>query len=351
MTTTLLLAGFVLLLAGAELLVRGASRLAKAFAIPPLVIGLTVVAFGTSAPELAVSLQAALDNRADIALGNVVGSNIFNVLFILGLSALITPLFVSRKLVRLDVPIMIGASLLLMLMGWNGQIGRGEGVALAVLGIAYTVLQIRGGRREETALGPKPAVRSWWRSLLVIGAGLGMLTLGSRWLVEGATALARALGVGELVIGLTVIAAGTSLPEVATSILAGLRGERDIAVGNVVGSNIFNILWVLGLSAAISGHGVDVSSAALRFDVPIMVAAAVACLPIFFTGYVIARWEGGLFFGYYVAYTGLLVLAATQSPALRVFRAAMAGFVLPLTVVTLVLILVRSTPFFTRAGR
>lgn len=356
MTATLLLAGFVLLLAGAEFLVRGASRLATAFAIPPLVIGLTVVAFGTSAPELAVSLQAALDNRPDIALGNVVGSNIFNVLFILGLSALITPLFVSRKLVRLEVPIMIGTSLLLMLMGWNGRIGRGEGAALAILGIAYTVLQIREGRREKPGRdpesgGPKTTGRGWWRSVFLIGVGLGMLILGSRWLVEGATALARALGVGELVIGLTVIATGTSLPEVATSILASLRGERDIAIGNVVGSNIFNILWVLGLAAAISSHGVDVSSAARRFDVPIMVAAAIACLPIFFTGLVIARWEGGLFFGYYLAYTGFVVLAAAQSPALRVFRTAMVGFVLPLTAVTLVLILVRSAPFFTRPGR
>lgn len=251
---------------------------------------------------------------------------------------------------------MIGTSLLLMLMGWNGRIGRGEGAVLAILGIAYTVFQIREGRREEPGRepesgGPKTAGRGWWRSVFLIGVGLGLLTLGSRWLVEGASALARALGLSELVIGLTVIAAGTSLPEVATSILASVRGERDIAVGNVVGSNIFNILWVLGLSAAISGHGVEVSAAALRFDVPIMVAAAVACLPIFFTGYVIARWEGGLFFGYYLAYTGLVVLAAAQSPALRVLRAAMVGFVLPLTVVTLVLILVRSGPFFTRAGR
>ena len=347
MTLLLLLAGFALLLAGAELLVRGASLLAAAFAIPPLVIGLTVVAFGTSAPELAVSLRAALDGRADIALGNVVGSNIFNVLLILGLSALITPLAVSRKLVRLEVPLMIGASLLLVPLGWNGRIGRGEGAVLVVLGVAYTLFQVREGRRAEPGSetpgrGAERETAGCWRYGALVAVGLGLLTLGSRWLVDGATALARSLGLSELVIGLTVIAAGTSLPEVATSVLASLRRQRDLAVGNVVGSNLFNILWVLGLAAAVSERGVAVAPSAWRFDIPVMVAAAIACLPIFFTGYVIARWEGGLFFGYYLAYTVFLVLTATQSPGLRAFQTAIGGFVLPLTVVTLAVVVVRS---------
>ncbi len=347
MTAILLLAGLALLLAGAELLVRGASRLAAALSIPPLVIGLTVVAFGTSAPELAVSVQAALDGRAGIALGNVVGSNIFNVLLILGLSALIAPLVVSRTLVRIEVPIMIGVSLLLVAMGWNGHISRAEGAVLAILGIVYTWLQIRAGRRQEShgepaEQEPRPAAGGWWRHASLIVIGLGMLLLGARWLVEGATVLARALGVSELIIGLTVIACGTSLPEVATSVLASLRRERDIAVGNVVGSNIFNILWVLGLAAVAAAGGVEISPAAWRFDMPVMVAAAVACLPIFFTGYVIARWEGGLFVGYYLAYVTFIVLAAVQSPALRAFSNAMVGFVVPLTVLTVGVLAARS---------
>ncbi len=349
MTLILFLIGLVLLLVGAELLVRGASRLAAAFAIPPLVIGLTVVAFGTSAPELAVSIGAALAGRADLALGNVVGSNIFNVFFILGLSALIAPLAVAQKVVRLEVPIMMGASLLLVVLGWNGAIGRGEGALLVLLGLFYTGYQVRSGRREgaaaeSAALEPAKAVSPappWWQSVLFIAFGLGLLILGSRWLVNGAVALARSLGLSELIIGLTVIAAGTSLPEVATSVLASLRGERDIAVGNVVGSCIFNILFVLGSASALSSNGVLVSPEAWSFDIPVMVAASVVCLPIFFTGGVIARWEGGLFFAYYLGYTLLLILTAVHIAGLPMFRVAILGFFVPLTGLTLAILATR----------
>ena len=351
----LMAAGLALLLAGAELLVRGAARLAGAFGVPPLVIGLTVVAYGTSAPELAVSVRASGLGQADIALGNVVGSNIFNVLFILGLSALITPLVVSRKLVRLDVPIMIAVSLGLVALGWNGRIGRPEGALLVLLGIAYTVFLVVEGRREErrkrAAEGRgAPASAGWVRSSLYVAAGLALLVSGSRWLVDGAVALARALGTTELVIGLTVIAAGTSLPEVATSVVASLRGERDIAVGNVVGSNIFNVLWVLGVAALASESGVAVSPSAMQFDVPVMVAVAVACLPIFFTGYLIARWEGALFFAYYLLYTAFIVLAATGHGALRLLGPAVLWFALPLTFLTLGVLTTRSLRSRTASG-
>jgi cation:H+ antiporter len=171
--------------------------------------------------------------------------------------------------------------------------------------------------------------------------GLGLLVLGARWLVEGAVAIARAVGVSELVIGLTIVAAGTSLPEVATSIIASVRGERDIAVGNVVGSNLFNILSVLGVTAVIAPSGVRVAPAILSFDLPVMIAVSVACLPIFFTGNMIARWEGALFFGYYLAYTGYVILAATQHDVLPVFSCIMMAFVIPLTVVTLTIVTVR----------
>tara|TARA_R110002073_G_scaffold7747_1_gene43634 strand:+ start:2884 stop:3885 length:1002 start_codon:yes stop_codon:yes gene_type:complete len=316
--------GLLLLVGGGESLVRGASRLARYMQISPLVIGLTVVAFGTSAPELAVSVQAALAGNADIALGNVVGSNIFNVLFILGVSALIVPLVVSSQLIRWDVPVMIAASLLLIVFGWDGAIVRWEGIVLFAEIIAYTYWCIRQSRQESRAVveefqqewpteneaGIKSA-STLWVNFGWIGGGLVLLGLGSTFLISGAVKVAASLGVSELVIGLTIVAAGTSLPEVVTSITAAIRGERDIAVGNVVGSNIFNILCVLGLSSVIGPTGITVSDSALALDIPVMIAVACACLPIFFTGRVISRWEGGVFLFLYVAYTTYLIYNAT----------------------------------------
>jgi cation:H+ antiporter len=340
----LLILGLVFLVIGAEALVRGASRLAAAFGISPLVIGLTVVAFGTSSPEMAVSVMSAYEGQADLAVGNVVGSNIFNVLFILGLSAVITPLIVSRQLIRLDVPIMIGVSVLLLLLTLDGNITRLDGILLFAGIIAYTAFQIIQARREKKAADAagegvieKPTTPLQW--LINIGfviGGLVLLVIGSNWLVDGAIFIAQSLGVSELVIGLTIVAAGTSLPEVATSVIASIRGQRDIAVGNVVGSNIFNILAVLGMSSLVAPESINVAASALRFDIPVMIAVALACLPIFFTGRVIARWEGFVFLAYYVTYTVYLVLAATQNTALTTLNAALIWFVLPITVLTLI---------------
>jgi cation:H+ antiporter len=335
-TIVLFLLGIGLLVFGADLLVRGASRIALAAGVSPLVIGLTVVAFGTSAPEMAVSVKAALAGQADIAYGNVVGSNIFNVLFILGLSALVAPLLVDRQLMRRDVPIMIGASLLLPALALDGRIGRFDGALLFAGILSYTSRKESAAKRAEAAAEmPAEPAGSFWVNLLLVLGGLGMLVLGARWLVDGAVAFARSFGVSELVIGLTVVAAGTSLPEVATSVLAAWRGHREIAVGNVVGSNIFNILCVLGLTGLVAPGGVPVAAQALAFDTPVMIGVAIACLPIFFTGHVIARWEGSLFLFFYAAYTAFLVLKATQSAALPGLQSAMAFFVLPLTAVTL----------------
>jgi cation:H+ antiporter len=335
--------GLLLLVVGAEALVRGASRLASAVGISPLVIGLTVVAYGTSAPELVVSVTAGLAGQADIALGNVVGSNIFNVLFILGLSALIAPLVVSQQLVRLDVPLMIAVSLLTLLISLDGSIGRVEGILCVTGIIIYTLFLIRHSRKAgQGASNHQQDQPRTSATVLYIVGGLGLLVLGASWLVESAVTIAQLLGVSELIIGLTIVAAGTSLPEVATSIVATVRGERDIAVGNIVGSNIFNILMVLGLSGVVAPDGIHVSPAALHFDIPIMIAVAVACLPIFFTGQVIARWEGAVFLGYYIAYTLYLVLAAAEHAALAIFGAAMAWFVIPLTVLTLLLVTLRA---------
>jgi cation:H+ antiporter len=345
------LAGAVFLVVGADALVRGASRLASAFGISPLVIGLTVVAFGTSAPELAVSVRASLTGVSDIALGNVVGSNIFNILLILGLCALITPLVVARQIVRLELTLLIGCSILLLVMCLDGRIGRGEGMLLLFGIIMYTIFVVRLSVREsaemsathDQALGLRPRNKGQWLiSLAQVFAGLVLLVLGADWLVDSAVAVAKVFGLSELVIGLTIVAAGTSLPEVATSIIAGIRGERDIAVGNVVGSCLFNILAILGISSIVAADGITVSPAAIRFDIPVMIAVSVACVPVFFTGYRIDRWEGTLFLGYYVVYTLYLILDAKDHDALPAFSAVMGLFVVPMTVVALAIFTIRA---------
>ncbi len=355
MTYLLFLAGLAALIVGADVLVRGASRLALSLGISPLVVGLTVVAFGTSAPEVAVSVGAVLDGKTDLALGNSVGSNIFNVLFILGLSALIVPLVVNIQLIRQEVPIMLGASLLLLLLSLDGLLSWNDGVLLLILLVAYTAFLVAQSRRQGQAAqdeysrefapqAPAGLLDRVWVQLLLIALGLALLVLGSDWLVQAAVTLAKAMGVSDLVIALTIVSAGTSMPEVATSIMAAIKGERDIAVGNVVGSNTFNALGSMGMASLVSGHtGLVVPPAAVNFDLWVMVAVAMACIPVFMTGQVIARWEGAVFLGYYVAYVTYLVLVAQQHAALGVFSAAMLSFVLPLTVVTLVVLGLRKS--------
>lgn len=345
----LLLGGLILLVIGAEMLIRAGTRLAAAAGVSPLVIGLTLVAYGTSTPELAVSVKSALQGQADISLGNVVGSNIFNILFILGLSAIVAPLTVSRRLLWRDVPLMLSAAAALWLLSLDGHLSRGEGLLLTAGIILYTIYIVRGARSEKP-LTPaethhlhaeaKPPMSAW----VYVGIGLlglGALVLGTNWFVGGAVKLAQSFGVSELVIGLTIVAAGTSLPEVFTSVLATFRGERDIAIGNVVGSNIYNILAVQGLSCMASSTGVSVASAARSFDIPVMMAATIACLPIFFTGHRISRWEGFLFLAYYGAYTLYLILRASAHDALTTYQTAMWTFVLPLTFITLAVVLYR----------
>ena len=338
-----LLLGFFLLVVGAEFLVRGAARVALAVGISPLVVGLTVVAFGTSAPELAVSMVSSFTGKGDLALGNVIGSNIFNILVILGISALIIPLVVHQQLVRFDVPFMIVISVLLLLLGMDGLVGRWDGLLLSSLLISYTVFLIIKSRKEgkevvdeyENEFGSKKD-QVWWKNLMWIVIGMAGLVLGSKWLVDSAVEIATAYGVSELVIGLTIVATGTSLPEVATSVVAAVKGERDIAVGNAVGSNIFNILSVIGISSLISPGGIAVSKAALTFDLPVMIGVAVACLPIFFTKYCITRLNGAFFILYYGAYLAYLLMNAAHHQYVDHYRYALIWFVLPLTMVTLI---------------
>ncbi|MDQ4078085.1 MAG: calcium/sodium antiporter [Chloroflexota bacterium] len=360
-TLILFVAGLGLLLIGAEALVRGASRLATSVGISPLVAGLTIVAFGTSSPELAIGVQSALTGQAALALGNIIGSNIANVLLILGISASITSLIVAQQLVRLEVPLMVALSFLMLLLALDGTLSRIEGLLLLAIGIAFTIFVVRRSRNESREIeeeyaqefGGEPAQGGWQLLLqfgLVVG-GLALLVLGSNWLVDGAIAVAQVIGVSELVIGLTVIAIGTSLPEIATSGVASLRGERDIAVGGVVGSNIYNIVLVLGSVIAVAPTGVEVPPAAVNFDIPVMIVVAVSTLPIFFTGYVIARWEGILFLGYYIAYTLYLILEATEHDRLPAFSNVMLLFVLPLTAVTLLVLVSRQVRYNTRSAR
>lgn len=349
------IAGLALLVLGAELLVRGAARLALALGVPALIIGLTVVAFGTSAPELAVSVNAAWSGDAGVAVGNVVGSNIFNVLFILGASALVAPLLVSSQLVRLDVPVMILVSFLALGVAYDGHIGRFEGAALFLGLCLYTLILIRiarreGRKKEADELGDVDlsVQHSTAYNIACIVGGLAMLVLGSKWLVNGAVAIAQAFGVSELVIGLTIVAAGTSLPEVVTSIVASFKGQRDIAVGNVVGSNIFNILSVLGVSALVAPAPIVVEPAAIQFDFPVMIAVACLCVPIFITGGIISRTEGLVLILYYVAYTTFLVLSALQHDLLPIFSNVMMYLLLPVTVIGFAIATLRAMG---RAGR
>jgi len=353
MAILMLVLGLVVLTVGAELMVRGSSRLAMAMGISPLVVGLTVVAYGTSAPELVVGVQSSLSGQPDVVIGNVVGSNIFNVLLILGLSAMIVPLRVSQQLIRIDVPLMVGLSFLVAVLALDGSIGRLDGLLLVGGMVSYTVLAIVTSRKEQAGIqaeyeaefGIGKQVQSHGQTvvnLLLLAAGLGLLVLGSQWFVNSAIAIARQLGVSELVIGLTIVAAGTSMPELATSIVAAIRGERDIAVGNAVGSNIFNILCVLGISSVVSTDGVRVSNAAFQMDIPVMIAVAVGCLPVFFVGHIISRWNGAMFVAYYCAYSASFVIAETLPNHQRTFSLVMLGIVVPLTVITLLIGVVRT---------
>lgn len=305
-----ILVALVLLYFGAEWLVRGSADLAARLGLTPLVIGLTVVAYGTSMPELVVSTKAALTGQGDIAVGNAVGSNIFNIGIILGLSAMVFPLRVQAQIIRLDAPIMLGVSILLLLMLRDARLDRLEAAVLASGILAYTVANIRLARRETSQVVndefaqsmPKPT-GGIGRDAAFILAGLAVLVVGSRVLVHNSVGLAKLLGVSEAVIGLTIVAAGTSMPELATSLLAALRKQPDIAVGNVVGSNIYNLLAILGVSGLLS----PLHAPGIRMlDLYVMLGLTTLLLPLLCTRAALNRWEGGLLVAGYVAYVWVL---------------------------------------------
>lgn len=329
-TFAALLAGIVCLLAGAEMLVRGAASIATRFGIAPVIIGLTVVAFGTSSPELAVSVSAATGGSGDVAFGSIAGSNILNLLLILGSSALIGTLAVTQRIIRIDIPLLVGASVLAFVLSLDNEIGRLDGLALFVGIVAYTWWVIRDARRDRAEVLEEydEAVEELELNVVdkplpfqvgLVALGLAILVGGSHLLVVSATDIATGLGVSELVIGLTVVAIGTSLPELATSVLAAFRGQRDIAVGNVVGSSLFNLLCVLGLTGLITSDGIPVTDSSLRVTFPVMIAATIVLIPIIFAGFAIQRWEGAVMVALYCLYVTYLVLDAGDSGAADVF--------------------------------
>ena len=318
MSVVTVVLGLVLLTAGAELVVRGGSRLATLAGVSPLVVGLTIVAVGTSAPELAIGIDSARQGVGDLALGNIAGTNIVNTLLVLGLIAFLAALPLHPRVPRIDLPVMVGAAALLLVMSLDGHLSVADGIVLLVGGVVYTVGVVRTSRREDPGLGaefeemlegpeqergPLPRTSAvLGKQVVVVIVGLALIVLGADRLVSGAVSIATSLGVSDAFVGLTVVAIGTSAPELVTAIVASVRGERDIAVGNLFGSSVYNVLIILGLTVVASPGGLDVPSDLLRFDLPVMLAVSILCIPVFLTGHKVSRREGAMFLSLYAVY-------------------------------------------------
>lgn len=295
----------ILLFFGGEIFVKGSSSLAYKLGIAPMVVGLTIVALGTSSPELGVSIKASLIGNNNISIGNVVGSNIFNFLFILGLCSIISPLKVRYEFIKFDVPVMIFASLLLGLLSYNNQISVLDGTILFACAILYIFKLIRSNKSDEHQAQVKN--ESYLKIGLFMVLGLSLLIIGSDLLVDSAISISEHFGISDKIIGLTIVAAGTSLPELVTSIIATIRGEREIAIGNIIGSNILNIFVIIGLSAPFSKAGLIVEPTILRIDMPLMIFTAIIAWPLMRTGHQLGRKEGSLLVGIYLLYIGYLI--------------------------------------------
>lgn len=314
----LVIGGLLALLGGAELVVRGGTGLATRLAVRPIIIGLTVVSVGTSVPELAIGVDAALNGSPDLAVGNIVGTNLINFLFILGLSALLIPIAIDRRTLRFDLPAMIATTLVLYLMSLDGMLTRLDGALLLAGAVAYTLGLLRASRRETadveedyTGAVSASSEHRLTRIVLSLVFGLALVVVGAELLVEGAVSAAHALGVSDAVVGLTVIAIGTSAPELVTTIMSTVRGDRDIAIGNLLGSSIYNIAAVLGLTVLVAPNGVPVSEEVRNADLVLLVATMVAALPVLVSGARITRAEGGLFVATYTGYLAWLLLTRT----------------------------------------
>lgn len=317
----LCLAGLAVLIVGAEFVTRGGSDLASRLGVPPILIGSTIVAIGTSAPELAVGIDAALQGNGALAVGNIAGTNTVNLLLILGLSALLHPLALHRRTLGLDLPVMVAAGLALLLLSLDGRLTRFDGAVLIAAGLAYTAAVLRTARRESRAVrmqcAPEYAApdaggrarRDILRSLAALVLGIGVIVVAADWFVDGAVALARLWGVSDAFIGLTVVAIGTSSPELVTTVVSTLRKQRDIAIGNLLGSSVYNIVFILGAACLVAPEGLPVAPELLRVDIPVMALVALVCIPVFLSERRISRTEGALFIGAYALYLGSLLLA------------------------------------------
>jgi cation:H+ antiporter len=312
------LAGLAALVVGAEVMVRGGARVAARFGISPIVVGLTVVSIGTSMPELAVGVVAALDDNGALAVGNITGTNVVNLLLVLGLSALLVPLSLQIRTLRFELPVMAGAAALLWLLAADGVLSRFDGLVMALGAVVYTIAVVRAARRENQDVTTEfteafSKARSE-RTGLHVGMtliGIVIIVLGAERLVDAAVGMARGFGVSDALIGLTVVAVGTSAPELVTTVVSTVRGERDIAIGNLLGSSIYNILLILGVTCLVPAHGLTLPTEMVRIDIPIMVAVALVCVPIFVSGRRVSRFEGGALVCAYAAFLAFLLLTQT----------------------------------------
>lgn len=316
MTAVLILGGLAVLVIGAEMLVRGATALALRLGIPPIVVGLTIVSIGTSLPELAVGIEAGRIDAGPLAVGNIAGTNVVNILLILGLSAAIAPIKLARNTIRFELPMIVIASLLLWALAFDGDLSRLDGLVLIALAVVFTLGVIRLARRDTANTADAveiaaelPAPGKLWTNVVLLLASIAIVILGAEWLVDGSVEAARALGVSEAVIGLTVIAIGTSAPELVTTIVSTLRGHRDVAIGNLIGSSIYNLALILGTTSFIVP--LTVTPELINIDLPVMVAVALVCIPVFLTGRRISRGEGIAFIAAYAAYLTVLILVRT----------------------------------------
>ncbi len=346
MTVLLFIIGLVTLIIGAELFLKSVDKFGLAWSVSPVVMGLTVVAFATGAPELAISLQAAAEGKPDLVLGNILGSNIANILLILGIAGLVKPLNITNRIIKVDVPVVLGASVLLYVLAMDGLLTLVDGIIIFGALVAYSIFmfsQIKKDRRdnklkkeEQSSLDEPVTTLFYGKYVLLLAVGLVLIVMGSRWMVESAVEIAGILGISELIIGLTIVSIGTSLPEVATSLSAVRRDDSDTAVANVMGSNLYNILLTLSLTIIVAPGALDVSMDAIRLDLPFMVIVAVACLPLFWPAKELGRAEATGFLFYYAAYMTYLVLIAMQHPLKETMEWGMIWVVIPLTIIMII---------------
>ena len=347
MTVALFILGLVMLIAGAELFLNSVDKFGLAWSISPVVMGLTVVAFATGAPELAISLQAAADGKPDLVLGNILGSNIANILLILGIAGLFKPLKITNRIIKIDVPVVIGASVLLFILSLDGELAPLDGIIILAALMIYSIFvyrQIRQDQKknqknnEENPSKLDEPVNGWFytKYILILLVGLVFIVLGSRWMVDSAVEIAGALGISELIIGLTIVSIGTSLPEVATSLSAVRHNDSDTAVANVMGSNLYNIFLTLGLTIVVAPGALSVSPDALKLDMPFMIIVALACLPLFWPGKVLGRAEAAGFLFYYATYLTYLVFIAIGHPLKESVEWLMLWVIAPITLLLVI---------------